>query len=184
MGERELEWSNWMRAALAGDAAAYNHLLHSVATVLRSIVQRQLTRAGKGNAELEDIVQEILLAIHLKRASWDTARPIGPWINAIARYKTIDALRRRGGRLDLPIDLFTDVLPAPEESPRISERDLERSLAALTPTQRSVVTSIALDGMSIADTASRLDMTEGAVRVTLHRGLVTLAKAAAQAEIK
>jgi RNA polymerase sigma-70 factor (ECF subfamily) len=177
LSQRELEWAQWMRAAVAGDTAAYDRLLHGLARALRPIVRRGLASAGRGASEVEDIVQEVLLAVHLKRYTWDTARPIGPWVGAIARYKVIDALRRRGGRDEVPIDLFADSIPAPDERPAMSERDIDRHLDRLSPNQRAVVRSIAIEGASIAETADRLEMTQGAVRVALHRALVALAKA-------
>ena len=77
-------------------------------------------RARLGDADIEDVVQETLLAIHLKRQTWD-AEPAGsrPWVAAIARHKTIDAMRRRGVRRAEPIEDFEAVLAAPEAPTRI-----------------------------------------------------------------
>jgi len=130
---------------------------------------------GLAVADAEDVVQETLLAIHLKRHTWNAAEPIGPWIWAIARNKLVDALRRRGNRVDIPIEQFMDVLPADDGSAAMGSRDMERHLEALPPRQRQVLRAIAVDGASISDMAARLDMTPGAVRVALHRGLTALA---------
>ncbi len=176
MSRRDIDWDAQMRAALAGDAAAYDRLLRDLASALRPIARRGLVRAGRAVSEAEDVVQEILLAVHLKRHTWDQAQPIGPWIRAIARNKLIDALRRRGGHYDLPIDDFAESLPAEEAAPSLAQRDLDRHLQRLPDGQRAVVRAIAVDGASIADTAGRLQMTEGAVRVALHRGLTGLAR--------
>jgi RNA polymerase sigma-70 factor (ECF subfamily) len=165
-----------MRAANAGDTMAYNRLLHDLTRVLRGQVRRALMRAGQGHADPEDIVQEILLAVHLKRNTWRPHEPFGPWIRAIARYKTIDAMRRRGWRTYLPLDDFAETLAAEESQPQLSSRDLNRHLERLPPGQRDVVEAIAVSGFSIAETASRLQTTPGAVRVALHRGLAALAK--------
>jgi RNA polymerase sigma-70 factor (ECF subfamily) len=114
--------------------------------------------------------------VHLKRQTWDETRPIGPWISGIARYKIIDAARRRGRRVDLPIGDFADTLPSETEPEMASERDVARSLEALPEGQRKVVRSIAIEGASIAVTAQTFNMSEGAVRVALHRGLGALAR--------
>ena len=74
-----------MRLALAGDAAAYDRCLRAMAARLRAGVRRAIVRAGLAANDAEDVVQEILLAVHLKRHTWDAARPIGPWLAAIAR---------------------------------------------------------------------------------------------------
>jgi RNA polymerase sigma-70 factor (ECF subfamily) len=169
-------WSDLMRAANGGDAEAYERLLRQVAAALRPVVRRGLARAGRSGADIEDVVQEVLLAVHLKQHTWDNARPIEPWVHAIARYKLVDVLRRRDGNFDLPIEEFSETLAAEEESPRLSSGEAERHLAQLPAGQRAVVQAIAVDGASIADVAARLDMSAGAVRVALHRGLATLAR--------
>lgn len=174
MKEREGDWAALMRAANAGDAAAYAKLLRELAPALRAIARAATARAG-GAVEAEDIVQETLIAIHLKRHTWKETEPLGPWIRAIARHKFIDALRRRGRRIHLPLEDFEDTLPAEDTAPTHARRDLERHLERLSPRQRDVVQAIALDGHSIRETAGRLAMTEGAVRVALHRAVAALA---------
>lgn len=176
MKDRETQWADLMRAALAGDGAAYERCLREMAQALRPMVRRGLYRVGANPDEMEDVVQDVLLAVHLKRQTWDATRPIGPWISGIARYKIIDAARRRGGRADLPIEDFEDVLPAQVEPETVNDRDVARSLEALPEGQRKVVRAIAIEGASIAVTAQTLNMSEGAVRVALHRGLGALAK--------
>lgn len=168
-------WTELMRAALAGDARAYDGFLRAIAPALRAIVRAGLSRAGLPAADAEDVLQEILLAVHLKRGTWDPALPVGPWLRAIARHKLIDALRRRGRRIDLPIEDFVDVLPADTGDPPGLARDVERGLQALPEGQRAAVRVIALEGASIGEAARRLGLTEGATRVALHRGLKAIA---------
>lgn len=166
-----------MRAAMAGDAPAYAHLLRDLAAALRPVARSGLTRAGRSAADAEDIVQEILLAVHLKRHTWDTAQPFGPWVRAIARYKLIDALRKRGSRYDVPIDDLSEILPAEEDSHAgLAQRDIDRHLETLPQGQRVVVRTIAVEGVSLSEAAAKLNMTQGAVRVALHRGLSALAR--------
>ncbi|MGD9922345.1 MAG: sigma-70 family RNA polymerase sigma factor [Pseudorhodoplanes sp.] len=176
MKDREAQWAELMRAARAGDGAAYERCLRDMAQALRPLVRRGLYRVGANPAETEDVVQVVLIAVHLKRQTWDETRPIGPWIAGIARYKIVDAARRRGRRTDLPIQDFEDMLPAAAEPETVNERDVARSLEALPEGQRKVVRAIAIDGVSIAVAAQSLNMSEGAVRVALHRGLGALAK--------
>jgi RNA polymerase sigma-70 factor (ECF subfamily) len=164
-----------MRQAVAGDGAAYHRLLKAVTPVLRATARRGLARAGQPPDGSEDIVQEILLALHLKRHTWDPTAPFGPWLFAIARNKLIDALRRRGRRVFVDIDEFADVLPGEPEKETASAREVDQHLGALPPRQRDVVRAIAVDSSSIKETAAKLAMSEGAVRVALHRGLATLA---------
>ena len=178
MSQRELDWTRWMLAARAGDAKAYDLLLRDLARALRPIARRGLMRAGRSAADAEDIVQETLVAVHLKRHTFDATRPIGPWIGAIARHKLTDALRRRGSHFDVPIEDVSEWLAAEEADPVPSERELRRGLDALPSGQRNVLQAIAIEGVSIGEAAARLEMTQGAVRVALHRALAALARRA------
>lgn len=163
-----------MCRAKAGDAAAYDLCLRDIARVLRPIVRRGLVRGGANAADAEDVVQDILIAVHLKRHTWDETRPFAPWLHAVARYKLVDALRRRGRRVHVPIEDFAETLPAQDTGePRI-ESDVVRALSQLPDRQATVVRTIAVEGASIAETAARLNISEGAVRVALHRGLSAL----------
>lgn len=164
-----------MRAARGGDAAAYRVLLADLGGVARAHVARALARAGRGNAEVEDIVQEVLLAIHLKRDTWDEALPFSPWLFAVMRFKIIDALRRSGLRMSLPIEDFEAVIPAPPAQDE-GRQDVTRLMARLDERPRAIVEAISLQGHSAGEVAQRLNMSEGAVRVALHRALKVLAR--------
>jgi len=172
--ERGDEWTGLMRASLAGDAAAYQRLLGAIAPVLRANARRALARAGQPIDQSEDIVQEILLAVHLKRHTWDANAPLAPWLFAIARNKLIDALRRRGRRVFVDIDDFAEILPSEPPEQTAPAREVAAQLERLPARQRDVLQSIAVDGTSIKATAEKLKMSEGAVRVALHRGLASL----------
>lgn len=182
MSDIETDLAAEMKVALDGDEAAYRRLLSAAAGLLRGWIRRELSRQGYGIADAEDIVQETLIAIHLKRATWDRDRPFLPWLRAIGRHKMIDSLRRRGRRIMVPIEDFADFLPAPEPEATLSADSLDRHLAQLPRGQEKVVRAISVDGLSIAEAAQRLMMKEGAVRVALHRGLATLARSARRAE--
>ena len=176
MLHRERDWAVLMGAALDGDLASYRQLLGNLAATLRQTVRRGCERARVGNADIEDIVQDILLAIHLKRHTWRRGDPIGPWIAAISRNKLIDALRRRGRRAEVDVDDFLDTLPASEEADTgVAAQDVGRMLDHLGVRQRDIVHSISVKGHSVRETAERLKMSEGAVRVSLHRALKALA---------
>lgn len=170
----ENEWGVLLRAANQGDAQAYRTLLTQLTPALRGFVRRALARVVAPEADAEDIVQETLLAIHLKRQSWIDGAPVAPWVFTIARHKLIDFLRRRGRRIHLPLDDFVEVLAADAQESGLSAAEIDRHLEALTTVQRKVVRSIAVTGASIAETAADLSMTQGAVRVALHRGLAAL----------
>ena len=170
MREREDEWTGLMRRAVSGDDGAYHRLLRSVTPVLRATARRGLSRAGQPVDQSEDIVQDILLAVHLKRHTWDTNASFAPWLFAIARNKLIDSLRRKGRRVFVDIDDFAETL-AGEPVP---EGEVAAQLQTLPARQREVLQSIAVESASIKETAKKFSMSEGAVRVALHRGLASL----------
>lgn len=172
----ETELASWMRAANRGDQNAYRQFLSSLIPILRAIAGRTLSRSGIGTADTEDIVQEIVLTVHLRRHTWDETAKILPWIHGIARHKAIDAMRRRGRRLEIPIDGFEEIIPAPAPRETVSETDIARFLGRLAEGQRRIVAAISIEGLSIKDAAARFGMSEGTARVTLHRGLKSLAR--------
>jgi len=171
----EAEWEALMRQATAGDAAAYRRLLASLTPALRALVRRNCVRIGLDSGEAEDVVQETLLAIHLKRDTWEPERPIGPWIMTIARNKLVDARRRRGKAVIAPIDDFADLLTAGGADDDTDRLDLDRMIARLGDRDQSLVRALAIEGRSVRETAAALNMSEGAVRVALHRAIKRLA---------
>jgi RNA polymerase sigma-70 factor (ECF subfamily) len=171
-GEEEKELARLMRAAIAGDEKAYSDFLRRAACLMRGFVRRKIAQGG---VDPEDIVQETLLAIHMKRHTWRNDAPIMPWLYAIARHKLVDAFRRRGRQVEIEIGEVAHTLAQPEAE-TIRDREISRALATLAPGQRSVVAAVSVDGRSIGETAKRLGMSEAAVRVALHRGLTAIAQ--------
>jgi len=166
-----------LQRANAGDAACYRLFLEKLAPLVRALARRGIGLIGTPLADLEDAVQETLLAVHLKRHTWLEDQPIGPWIGAITRYKLIDLARKYGRRKEIELDeTFELAAPEPEE-PLLPEREMNRLLDSLNETQRTIVRSISINGVSIREVAGTMKMTEGAVRVALHRGLKALAEA-------
>lgn len=175
MREHEEEWAALMRRGNAGDDGAYRQLLGAVTPVLRAVARRGLARAGQPADQSEDIVQDTLLAVHLKRHTWNPEALFSPWLFAIARNKLIDALRRRGRRVFVNIDDFSEIIASEPVAETIPASELIAHVQGLPGRQRDVLQSITLESVSIKATAMKLAMSEGAVRVALHRGLTNLA---------
>src|ERR1700680_369583 len=172
--ETKDEWTGRMRLAISGDSAAYHRLPKAVPPVLRAGARRGLARAGQPVDQSEDVVQDILLAVHLKRHTWDANAPFAPWLFAIARNKLIDALRRRGRRVFVNIDDFAETIPDESVVEPASASEIAAQLQSLPARQRDVLQSIAIESASIKDTAAKFAMSEGAVRVALHRALASI----------
>ena len=177
MRDRESQWAGLMRAALRGDTRSYHRLLQEVAPLLRGLAARAFAQNKLGSDDVEDVVQETLLALHLKRSTWDEHQPFSPWLYAIARNKVIDNLRRRGRQTHLPIDDFSELLAGEAPREELNGHDAARLLGQLKQRERDIVVAISIEGKSARQVAERLGMTEGAVRVALHRALRALAKA-------
>lgn len=177
MADRESLWAELMRAANRGDADAYRRLLKELVPVLRGAASRGFSRCGLGTEDVEDVVQETLLAVHLKRHMWDERRPLLPWVRAIAHNKLVDSLRRHGRRANVSLDEIAETFADDRQPQAMNSVDAERALARLKGRQRDIVVAISMEGASARQVAERLGMTEGAVRVALHRALQSLARA-------
>ncbi len=177
-------WAKLLLAANAGDGQAYARFLHAVTPVIRGIVR------ARGRSfppdQHEDIVQDVLLGLHLKRHTWRPDHPVRPWVYAIARYKVIDAFRRRGTSIHLPIEDFTDDLEALAEpdplSARDDKREVERLIGHLDPRSAEIVRAVELREEGQAEVGVRLQMTPANLRVTLHRAMKKLAAIAGKGE--
>lgn len=166
----------WFAAGLAGDAASYQAFLKDLGAHLRAFLRGRLTRLPD---EVEDVVQETLLAVHNQRHTYDISQPLTAWVYAIARYKMIDFLRRRGVREDLnqPLDEEAEsaVFAHSETEAADARRDVLKLLTRLPERQRLPILHTKLDGLSVIESAKLTGMSESAVKVGVHRGLKALA---------
>jgi len=162
-------WEVLLARANDGDGAAFARFLHAVTPTLRAVIRRR--GDGLPPDQHEDVLQEVLLAIHLKRQTWRRDAPVRPWLYALARYKVVDAFRRRGARVDLPIEEFADVLPEEEGAAPLSGRDAEAMLQLIDTRSAMLVRAVALDGKTAEEAGEAVGMTAGAARVALHRAM-------------
>ena len=164
-----------MIAAQAGDGRAYRRLLDEVRIWLERYYRRRLPADS-----LDDAVQDALVAIHTKRHTYDGARPFGPWLAAVARYKWIDRLRSMTAQR-------TEMLPDGEFVPEalvtgdtgravLSATVLDNLLTTLKPAQAEVIRLVKLHGLSIEEAAAVTGQSTALVKVNIHRGLGKLAK--------
>ena len=172
----EARWAGLMRAANRGDADAYGRVLAELVPALRAMASRGFSSRGLGSGDVEDVVQDVLLAIHLKRHTWDEGHPLLPWVRAITRNRLIDNLRKREPHARVPLDDIAERLADERSCDDTSAIDVSRILATLKGRQRQIVQAISIEGSSANQIAERLAMTEGAVRVTLHRALQSLSR--------
>jgi len=165
---------NLLVRGLAGDGPAYHAYLKELSAYLRGFLRRRLVRLPD---EVEDLLQESMLAVHNQRHTYDPEQPLTAWVHAIAKYKLVDLLRRRASRdlLTDPLDDALDVLSASDTEAADARRDLRKLLEQLPQRQRLPIVHMKLEGLSVAETARVTGMSESAVKVGVHRGLKTLA---------
>jgi RNA polymerase sigma-70 factor (ECF subfamily) len=157
-----------MLAGLTGDAHAYRLLLEALRKQLEIFFRRRLTGDA---AEIDDLVQESLIAIHTRRATYDRTQLFTAWAYGIARHKLIDHFRRRGRAMTVPLDGGADLF-IPDDSPGVDARyDIEKALGTLPPATQALIRDVKLRELSHAEAASVRGMSETAVKVAVHRGL-------------
>jgi RNA polymerase sigma-70 factor (ECF subfamily) len=159
---------------LAGDVSAYHAFLKDLSTHLRAFFRRRMYGLPD---EVEDLVQESLLAVHNQRHTYDPGQPLTAWVHAIAKYKLVDLLRRRANR-DLrndPLDDELDMLAHNDTEAAAAKLDVAKLLLRLPARQRLPIIHMKLEGMSVVEAARVTGMSESAVKVGVHRGLKALA---------
>ena len=167
-------------AGLAGDSKRYEVALKGCAVLMRRFLASRLQRMAPAMvADAEDLVQECLLALHLKAHTYDAGQLFEPWMFAVARYKLIDLLRRRQPGRELSLDLLSETHEFPDEEERseaTSAADLDVLLARLPEKQRRPIELVKLEGRSVAEAAATTGLSISAVKIGIHRGLKSLAK--------
>ena len=159
---------------LSGEGAAYHAFLGDLGAHLRAFFRKRLARIPD---DVEDLVQETLLAVHNQRHTYDPGQPLTAWVHAIAKYKLVDFLRRRarGDALTDPLDDELEVFAAADTDAAEARRDLAKLLAELPDRQRLPIVHVKVEGLSVSETAQLLGMAEPAVKIGVHRGLKALA---------
>jgi len=163
----------WMRAQ-SGDDTAYAQALHRIAHRLRGYFRRRMHSQPD---DVEDLVQETLLALHVQRGTYDPTLPVSAWVLAIARHKLVDLWRRRGRRDNLhdALDDVDEALLVAMPNDGSAQRDLDKLLHELPAAQRQAILLTKVEGLSVAEASQRTGASESAIKVQVHRGLKRLA---------
>lgn len=159
---------------LDGNAASYRLFLGELSRHLRGYLRRRIPHFRE---DVEDLVQEILLAVHNARQTFRSDEPLTAWVHAIARYKLVDFFSARARReyLQEPIDDQDAIFAEPDDERIDARRDVGKLLDHLPDKQRLSILYVKLEGLSVAEAARLTGLTESAVKVSIHRGLKALA---------
>ena len=172
MIDREAELRDLMGRGLDGDRAAWRALLIAMRDALTPFYRKRL---GGCPADTDDLVQECLIALHTKRATFDRSASFTAWAYAIARYKLIDYLRRRGRTPSAPLEGAASLFAEHTVEDGAIRRDVSKLLAILPPRQRRLIEDVRIGGYTFAEAAARNGLTEGAAKVSVHRSMKVLA---------
>jgi RNA polymerase sigma-70 factor, ECF subfamily len=174
MAANEQRLRQLLLQGLAGEAQAYHVFLKDLGAHVRAFLRRRLASLPD---EIEDLVQDTLLAVHNQRHTYRADQPVTAWVHAIARYKLIDLLRSRSVREALhdPIDDDMELFAASDTDAADARRDVAQLLDQLPDNQRLPIVHTKLEGLSVAEAAAATGMSESAIKVGVHRGLKALA---------
>jgi len=173
---RDLEWSRLMAAAQDGDAKAYESLLGQIQPLIRRIVVPSHRNADRA----DDVVQDVLLAVHRVRHTYNASLPFSHWLAAIARHRSIDALRRRIRieRSEVSDDTIYASFPDPLASKTLEVRqigeELNRAIATLPSSQRTALELVKLREVSLAEASVQTGRSIAALKVAVHRAVKAL----------
>jgi RNA polymerase sigma-70 factor (ECF subfamily) len=185
--KEEAELSKLMRLSQEGDSESYRLLLTKVKLMLSKYIAHSFARLGlKTSGSQEDVLQEILLGLHLKRNTYDPAQFFLPWVYAIARYKVIDHLRKNKVMMRSSVSL-DDELENVEQLMTLedvkSEIDVEKLCECLPAKQRDVLKMVKIEGLSVEETSRKTGFSASDVKVTVHRAIKTLQQKVKESEI-
>ncbi|MBV8564237.1 MAG: sigma-70 family RNA polymerase sigma factor [Methylobacteriaceae bacterium] len=170
--------SQLMRAAQGGNGVAYAALLREAAQLVRQAAQRR--RSFLQPQDIEDLVQNTLLALHSVRATYDPARPFLPWLMAIARNQFAEGVRRHARRhaREVAVECLPERSdPAAANADVDNRRDADlliKSIRMLPPGQRHAIEMLKLREMSLREASAVSGTSIAALKVAVHRGLKTL----------
>jgi len=173
-----------MEAAQGGDSSAYGQLLTLIMPAVRQYVRR--VRSFLSAADVEDLVQDVMLSLHAVRHTYDPRRPFMPWLLAITRNRMADGARRHVRRAahevlvdELPVTFADD--GANKETERLGDVDeLKRAIEALPRRQRTAIEMLKLREMSLKEAAAASGLSISLLKVSAHRAMASLGKALAK----
>ncbi|MFD2644283.1 sigma-70 family RNA polymerase sigma factor [Pseudomonas japonica] len=174
LSEREATLRALLLRGMNGEAAAYREFLAALAIHLRGFLRRRLAQCPD---EIEDLLQEVLLAVHNARHTYHAEQPLTVWVQAIARYKLADHFRgfARRDALHDPLDDDGELFAEGDTESVSARRDLGKLLLQLPERQRLPIVHVKVEGLSVEETARLTGLSSSAVKVGIHRGLKALA---------
>jgi len=173
----------------AGEEAAFREVVNRYKNSLYTFLRRFINRQDL----LEDVFQETFLQLFSSRDSFDTSRPLRPWLFTIAANKAKDALRKQQRTAAIPIGTmadseemsFDDVLNTLTCDDTIPYKKLERNetagcirqvIADMPENLREILILAYFDKFSYKQMAQILSIPIGTVKSRLHTAVGRFAR--------
>lgn len=172
--DRDSVWQEWAAKAQKGDKVSYSSLLRDISPYIRNVVTPSVSNLDW----VDDIIQEVLMSVHKSLHNYDPKRPFKPWLYSIIIFRKTDYLRKyyssRSNKLDeLNDSKFSENNVTNFEF--IGElKDIEDALQKLPEKQATMFTMMKVEGYTAKEVAQKMDMTESAVKVSVHRTMIKL----------
>jgi len=162
--------TQWVLRAQVGDREAIAALLGAVQPMVTRYV-----RAIVGEADAEDVSQDVLVLIYRKLGMLTAPDLFRPWMYRIASRAAFQYLqKRRRWPSHLRDDEALDELPAQDLAPINPRVDELLQDPRVTPASRAVLALHFKEEMTLAEVAAVLDLPIGTVKSRLAYGLATL----------
>jgi RNA polymerase sigma-70 factor (ECF subfamily) len=151
-------------AARAGDEAAFAELYRAHLRMVHGVLLARVPRS-----DVDDLAQDVFLTAWRRMESLREPAAFPGWLATIARNQATDHLRRRPADTDeLP-----EHLPAPGSDDHMARAALD-AIRTLPDAYRETLVLRLVEGMTGPEIAQRTGLTDGSVRVNLHRGMKLL----------
>lgn len=170
MSDNETVFKQLMKKSQNGDGSSYTELLNSLNLFLKNYLRKRIFIEN----EIDEVTQEILLAVHKSLHTYDPEKSFMSWFLAIAEYKIIDYIRnfkKNSNHVDL--NSISNFLAASNLDSDL-KIDIEKAINSLSPKERNVLLLIKADGQSINEVARQLNLSEANVKVIAHRAYLSL----------
>lgn len=171
------ELRDLLERAMGGDARSYEAFLRKVGDMIRAYLMKSVKPSRTRPEQVEDLVQDVLLAVHNKQDTYRKGLPIRPWLYAIARYRLIDSYRASGREPLVHFaeeSSFDEIADDRESDFGTSRMDVETLMADLPEKQKQVLMLAKIEEVPLVEIAERMGMSLSAVKVSIHRAMCAL----------
>lgn len=156
--------------AQSGERGPYERFLLKVTPYVRTIVQKVFI-----NDDRADVVQEVLLSIHKSLGSYDSKRPVLPWVSALANRRVVDYIRKTTSKKQLD-EMLKDQNVTNQQLDTKPFEEESLCLDSLPETTKRAILLTKVEGHSTEEAAQIIGIGPNALRTRVSRGIKKLRK--------